>query len=127
MLREPSEIETARQARRCIGVVRQKLMKPAPEVLEACTPHLRIAIDSLERLQRALLKLPSYSASRGHLKQEIAALRLDLAEVNALLRNAGTFYAGLASLLAPLPDEITGYAPGGPVPIRAAPTVQVEA
>ena len=126
MLREPTEIETARQARRSIDVIRQKLMKPTPEVLEACTPHLRIAIASLERLQRSVPNLAPHSESRGQLKQEITAIRLELAEVNALMRNVAAFYAGLASLLAPLPDEITGYAPGGPVPIRAAPTVQVE-
>ena len=126
-LRHPNEVEAARQARRSIGLIRRKLLNPTQEVLDACIPHLRSAIDSLEYLQRLLIKPDSQLGScRAALENEVHEIRRELNNVNALMRNACRFYTGLARLLVPPPEETLGYAPSGPVPLRPTSTLVLE-
>jgi hypothetical protein len=133
-LRQPSEVDSVRQARRSLSLVRQRLMKPTVEALDACMPHLHNAIQSIHRLQRLLdgqeLQSPApggtVRTSRGTLQAELAAVRRELSNVTALMRSASGFYGGLSSLLSSPEDDLTGYAPGGAVSARAMPTLQFE-
>lgn len=126
-LRNPNEVESARQARRSIGLIRRKLLNPAPEVLDACTPHLRTAIGSLENLQQLLETSTSRPGpARTALQTEVSELGRELRQVNSLMRNASAFYTGLARLLTPGNDGTIGYAPSGPVPSRRPSTLQLE-
>lgn len=121
------EFESTRQARRSIGMIRQKLLKPTPEALDGCMPHLRVAIASITRLQQDLTKTPGLTAeSRKALHREMAELGRELAQVSALVRNAGGFYGGLARLLAPPDDFVVGYAASGVISSRPVPTLQLE-
>ncbi len=133
IMRTPNEMEAARQARRSVSVVRKKLLNPTPEILGSCAPHLRVAIESLGRLQVLLARpaLPANermeaSARRG-LQAEVDGLRRELGQAQALLRGASCFYDGLARLLAPAADEAVVYARGGAIPARPGPVLQVEA
>ena len=124
-LRHPNEIESARQARRSLTLVRQKLLNPTPQALESCTPHLRTAIDSLAGLQSQLDNAESRfrpGLPTRDLRAELSTLSRELAQVNALMQNAGAFHAALAHLLTPQADDSIRYAAGGIVPARPAST-----
>lgn len=126
-LRYPNEIESARQARRSVFLVRQKLLNPTHKALENCTPHLRVAIDSLARLQRLLQHPdPGMVSDRPGLRKEVSELSRELRQVNALMQNACAFHAALASILSPQDDEGVGYVRRGIVPLRPSSTLQVE-
>jgi hypothetical protein len=125
--RHPNEVESVRQARRSLSLILRKLLKPTPEALDACAPHLHNAIDSIDWLQSRLAMRESQSPiSRRSLQTEMAGLRRELSQVTALMRSASGFYGGLARLLSPLEDDISGYAPNGTISTRAAPTLQLE-
>jgi hypothetical protein len=125
--RHPNDVESVRQARRSLSLILRKLLKPTPEALDACVPHLHNAIDSIDWLQSRLAMRESQSPiSRRTLQTEMAELRRELLQVTALMRSASGFYGGLARLLSPLEDDISGYAPNGTVSSRAAPTLQLE-
>lgn len=125
--RRSNEVESARQARRSIGLIRQKLLNPTPEVLEACAPHLRTAIDALDHVQQVLAKPDSRSeTSRTTLQIEMAQLRRELSQVNALLKNAARFYSGMARFLVPQVDESISYAASGAVMMRPQRTMVLE-
>src|SRR5205807_8065003 len=106
-----NEIPSVRQARRSLSVVRRRLLEPTPGALEGCTPHLQTAIDTMaglqERLQQSTLR------TSPELREEMQAFRHELAQVNALLRNAGAFHTALANLLLPHPDDSICYGAGG--------------
>jgi hypothetical protein len=123
-LRHPNEIESARQARRSLSLVRQKLLNPTARALESCTPHLRTAIDSLARLQGQLEN--AESRKRLGLRKEVSALRRDLTEVKALMQNASDFHSTLAYLLRPQADDSIRYGASGIVAVRHETTVQLE-
>jgi hypothetical protein len=127
-LRHPNEIECARQARRSLTLVRQKLLNPTPQALESCAPHLRTAIDSLARLQSQLGNAESRRPGlpTRELRTELSTLRRELAQVNALMQNAGAFHAALAHLLTPQADDSIRYAAGGIVPARPESTLHLE-
>jgi len=126
--RYPNEIESVRQARRSIGLIRQRLLKPAPEALEACAPHLQNAIESIGWLQHRLGAGEAQPAAwRRNLELEISGFRRELSQVTALMRGASGFYNGLARLLNPAEDLSTGYARNGSVSSRLRPTLRLEA
>lgn len=126
-MRSPNEFESVRQARRSIGLVRLKLLKPTAESLDGCAPHLRVAIDAVNRLQIDLAKQPGLPAlSREKLRSEIDELRIELTQVIALVRNAAGFYAGLSLLLAPPAETVLGYVSGGVIMAQPTPTLQLE-
>ncbi len=90
-------------------MVRHKLLKPTPDALDACGPHLRNAIESTGWLQSRLETGTSTPASsRGTLQWEMDELRCELSQATALMRNAASFYGGLARLLSPADDGAAG-------------------
>jgi len=117
-------IERARQARRSLSLVRQRLLNPTARALESCRPHLGTAIDSLVRLQSELEK--AESQTKSELRAELSALRSELAQVNALMQNAAAFHAMLAHLLTPQADDSIRYAAGGIVAACPASTLLLE-
>ena len=123
-LRHPNDTESARQARRSLFLVRQRLLNPTAKALESCTPHLRTAVDSLARLQGQLEN--AGSRPRPELRTEGLALRRDLAQVNALMQSACAFHAALAYLITPQVDDSIRYVAGGVIPPRPASTVLLE-
>ena len=123
-LRRCSEIESARQVRRSVFAVRQKLLNPTAKALETCTPHLRRAIAVLAGLQQ---RLPDVEArNRGELRTELSALRRELREICALLESASAFHSALAQLLAPQADDSIRYSAKGIAAGGRASTMQVE-
>ncbi len=107
------------QARRALDVVKRLLLKPSPDALLKCQPHLEEAIDSMRVLEQAVAAAPAQAGVRSQLE----TLRRELAEVNALLVAAGTFYANWARLLAP--DETVNYARAGMAAAPAGPQLVV--
>ena len=125
--RYPNEVESVRQARRSISLIRQRLLKPTPEALDACAPHLHNAIESIDWLQRRLGAGEEHSpASRRILEMEMAGLRRELLQTTALMRGASGFYGGLSRLLNPVEDRSTGYGRNGTVSTRLVPTLQLQ-
>jgi hypothetical protein len=123
-LRRSKEVESARQARSSLSLIRLRLLNPTAKALESCTPHLRAAIDSLTGLQGQLQK--GASRTVPELRAEVEALRVELGQVKALMKNAYAFHAALAHLLTPQPDDSVNYGIGGIVADRPAVTVRVE-
>src|SRR5205823_4574518 len=112
LLRGPNAAEAARQARRSIILVRNKLLNPTAKALDACTPHLRNAIESLGRLEQQLDTLETRSpGDRNLLRMELSELRWELSQVNALMQNACKFHTTMAYLLAPKEDDSVNYIP----------------
>ena len=125
-LRHPNDLECARQVRRSVQLVRLRLLNPTPKVLESCVPHLRTAVDSLDRLQQHLANPESASLRETRdLRVEMSELRRELAQVNALMQQASAFHAALSNLLAP-DDQPVNYAAGGIVPVHPAATMFLE-
>jgi hypothetical protein len=126
-LRHPNQIDSARQARRSISLIRKKLLNPTPKSLESCAPQLRSAVDCLTRLQGQLAMPESESPfdCKGLVK-EMSGLRRELRQVNALMRNASAFYAVISRLLAPEEDHPISYRASGLVAIPPASTMLLE-
>jgi len=117
------QLESARQARSSLALVRQRLLNPTAKTLESCTSHLRTAIDPLTTLQDQLQH--GESRSGPELRTEVSALHAELAQVNALLKNGYAFHVALAHLLTQTDDSIN-YGASGIVAIRPASTVLLE-
>jgi hypothetical protein len=75
---EPSPIQRGRAA---VRAVRERLLHPAPDVFADCLPDLELAARWLQ-------------AARQPAEPELAALRQELREAEALLRAAGRHYFG---------------------------------
>ena len=128
-LRDSNEIELAQKARSSLCLVRQKLLSPAAKALDSSMPHLQRAIEAVTLLQRKLEQTghrPAELRKRLELRKEVTALRVELAQVHALMENASAYHLGLARLLAP-EDESISYAAGGVITDSPAPTLRLEA
>ena len=113
-------LEAAKQARRSIGLMRRKLLRPTPESLEACVEHLRLAIKSMADLQTYLRGCePSGVGEKRALQMEVAELHRELNFANVLMRNAGAFFGGWAKLV--FPEDGRAYLANGK--LRPATTV----
>lgn len=124
--RIPSAVESAKQARRSIGLIRRKLLKPSPEMIEGCGQHLRIAIECLGHIQDALGgAMPLDVVPRRALQVEVTELHRELAQVNALMRNASSFYAAWAQLL-PV-EESPAYTARGKLATVPESTLELQA
>jgi hypothetical protein len=126
ILRQPGEVESAKQARRSIGLIRRKLLNPTPQVLDSCSPHLRNAIQCMEHLLRLLESSPEGASWRSSLQAEVLELSRELSQANALLRGAANYYFGLASFLLPPPEENFGYSSAGAMAATPAPSLVLE-
>ncbi len=97
MAGERTEIAEIREARRMIEKMRNRLLHPSFEALEDCAADLRIAADCIHKLDATL---PVWrGAQRKTLEAEVVGLRRGVRCVEALLANAGKFYAGWARLM----------------------------
>ena len=95
------EVERVRQARCLLERMRGRLMRPTLEALEACAGDLNLAVECLRQLDLSL-KSPLWQGMvRRKLEREVVALRSAIRSVEALLRSAARFYAGLARLMSP--------------------------
>ena len=105
-------IEAAKQARRSVGLMRRKLLRPTPEALESCVQHLRLAIKSMSDLQSYLRGRGPYGAEEKRaLQVEVTELHREVNLTNALMRNAGAFFGGWAKLV--FPEESRAYSANG--------------
>jgi hypothetical protein len=113
------------QARRSLGKVRTKLLRPTVETLDSSAWDLMAAVDSLRRLE---LNLASRgwrgTGSERPLELELSAMRRDLQGVTELLESAGKFHEGWARLASTaMEDTAADYTAGGksrpPIPINS--------
>lgn len=124
--RHRTELEFARQARRSVLVIRQRLVNPTPKVLESCGPHLRVAIEALDGLQDFLVHPDSQTLrDKKTIHEEVSQLGRELAQVKALLEQAAAYHLALSRLLIPVDDSIA-YAARGVIAMRPAPTMFVQ-
>jgi len=101
-----TELGKAKQARRSLEKVRQRLLTPTIKSLNSGTIDLAEAIDCMKQLEKECLsnrgRPPGY---RRALEQEMIGLRRELKAVNALAAGAGKFMEGWARLIAPPVDD----------------------
>ena len=106
------EVARVRQARCILERMHGRLLQPTLDSLDASAADLNLAADCLRRLDVSLQSPIWHGLTRRKVETEVVALRATLRSVEALLKNAGKFYAGLARLLAP--DEApANYNPAG--------------
>ena len=106
-------VRDVKEARRRVGEIRRRMLRPSTETLDLCRAELELAADALRRAEPVLRWA---SRPRTDVLQDIRAeldrMRRDLAHVNALLTNAARFYTGWARLIAPT-DGDANYTSGG--------------
>jgi hypothetical protein len=95
------EVERVRQARCILERMRGRLLRPGFQALEASAADLNLAVECLRQLDVSLKSPIWHGLTRRKLEREVLALRCAIGSVEALLKNAGKFYAGLARLMAP--------------------------
>jgi hypothetical protein len=97
MADEPTELRQVQEARRIVERMRDRLLHPSFEALEDSASDLSLAAECIRRLDA---NLPVWQgAQRKALEAEVTGLRRGVRCVEALLSNAGKFYAGWARLL----------------------------
>jgi len=101
------QIERIRRARCILERMRGRLLRPTLDSLDASAADLNVAIQCLRQLDVGSESPIWHGPTRVQIEIEVVALRRVLRSVEALLRNAGKFYAGLARLLAP--DEAPAH------------------
>lgn len=94
---ERTQLAQLREARRIMARMRDRLLDPTFEALRDCANDLGQVRECLQRLdaQSAVWK----GASRPALEAEVTEIRRSVRCVEALLANAGRFYAGWLRLL----------------------------
>ena len=101
------QLQSARQARKMIRLVRNQLLSPTPDTFKTCSGPLGEAIAALGRIEGELSSRDRHDPVRAHtLRDELKSLRRELSEVNALMRAAGSFYEGYGRLLGGDPDAV---------------------
>src|SRR5271165_4341333 len=99
------QIQSARQARKMIRLIRNQLLSPTPEMFSTCASSLGEAIAALGRMEGELLSgADQPDAAQACIQAcilggELQSLRRELSEVNALLHAAGSFYEGYGRLI----------------------------
>lgn len=120
------EIEKARKARRSLGMVCERLQCPSAESWQAGERELIIAIECLQDLEQGLRSTGTVQLHSRMLAAELAALRRELAQAQALLLAAGKFYQGWARLMGLGEEEPANYTPrGGASPVVPIHSAQV--
>jgi hypothetical protein len=119
MAGEQTDLADIREARRLIERMRDRLLQPSFEALEYSAADLRLAAQCLQRLD---VESPVWQgAQRTAIESEVTGLRCGVHCVEALLKNAGKFYAGWARLMSG--DQAPpNYTPSGstvPVPAQS--------
>jgi hypothetical protein len=101
-----AELRQLKSARASIQKFRLKLMRPSVAALESGAVDLAFSVQCLERLEPVLRARGSRPlALEQALRFEVAGLRRDLQQVNALLQGAGKFYQGWSRLVGCAAEE----------------------
>jgi len=101
-----AELGQIRAARASLQKYRLKLLRPSVAALESGSADLLFAVEALERLEPVLRSRgPRPVALEQALRVELAGLRRELQQVNALLQGAGRFYEGWSRLLGCAADD----------------------
>lgn len=99
MASERTQIVEIRAARRTLEKMRDRLLNPSFESLERSAADLNLAAEYLGRLD--VTSHAWKGPGRKALEAEVIGLRAEVRCVEALLSNAGKFYAGWARLMSP--------------------------
>jgi hypothetical protein len=94
---ERTEIAQLQQARKILDRMRDRLLHPSFESLEDSASDLRLASEYIRRVDAKSSEWQG--VQRKALEAEVIGLRRCVRTVEALLANAGKFYAGWARLL----------------------------
>jgi hypothetical protein len=106
MLNTNAQLGQIKAARASLQRFRLKLLRPSIAALESGSADLLFAVEALERLEPVLKSRgPRPVALDQALRLELAGLRRELQQVNALLQGAGTFYQGWSRLLGCAADD----------------------
>lgn len=105
MLNTNAELGQIKAARASLQKFRLKLLRPSTTALESGSADLLFAVEALERLEPVLSRGPRPVALEQALRLELAGLRRELQQVNALLQGAGRFYEGWSRLLGCAADD----------------------
>ena len=109
-----TEIQKARQARRCLSMVCQRLQRPSMESWNASQRDLTTAIGCLGELEQILLRMRGSGPPSQLLTAEMAAIRSQISQVQELLLAVGKFYQGWGRLLGiGAEEESANYTPHG--------------
>jgi hypothetical protein len=115
-----TEIERAKQARRSLEIVCQKLERPTVASLDGSAQDLNAALRCLEDLESKLRSSGSAPVRSPALAAEMAAIRREIARATALLSAAGRFFGGWARLMACGDESTANYTSRGtPGPVLA--------
>ena len=99
-----AELERIQTARSSLQKFRLKLLRPTASTLDAGSADLAAALNCLKSLD--LLTQGQRSARDEQLLRfELAILRRELQQVNALMENASHFYQGWARLVSSAVDD----------------------
>jgi hypothetical protein len=101
------ELEKIKSARGTLQEFRLKLLTPSVSRLESGSADLMFAVECLTQLEPVLASRPRSASVDRALHTEMAGLRRELEQVNALMDGAGKFYEGWARLLASASDYAT--------------------
>jgi hypothetical protein len=95
------EVERVHQARCMIERMRGRLLQPTFSSLDSSAVDLNVAVECLRQLDVSLQSPIWQGPVRRAIELEVVALRYAVQSVEALLKAAGKFYAGLGRLMAP--------------------------
>ena len=107
----PRQLERIRQARESLERVREKLLSPSAEALEAGALEVARAVDLLQGIAES--DEDGKLGVRQALRAELSGLRRELGTVNELLQAAGRFYAGWAQLISGVDSGPSNYTSDG--------------
>jgi hypothetical protein len=99
------EFEKIRTARARLQKFRLKLLRPSVGALESGSADLMVAVECLSQLEPVLASRSRSASVDRALHQEVAGLRHELQQVNALFEGAGKFYEGWGRLLSAASDD----------------------
>src|ERR1700682_6061804 len=114
------ELEKIKTARGSLQEFRLKLLTPSVGALESGSADLMVAVECLTQLEPVLASRPRSASVDRALHTEVAGLRRELEQVNALMDGVGKFYEGWARLLSSASDDATANytangKPGAPI------------
>jgi hypothetical protein len=94
------EIERAKQARRSLEIVCQRLQRPSVDSLDTSAVELSTALRCLADLEGSLKQAGGAPARSQALAVEMSGIRREIQRAQSLLSAAGRFFEGWARLMA---------------------------
>ena len=116
-----STVRDIEEAGQRVEAIRRRMLRPTPETLDTCQADLGSAIAAMHRVESALRCNPT---TQPDAPAELDRFRRNLAQVNALMRNAARFYSGWARLISPREDA-ANYTPSGKAAVAGLETKMV--